>query len=38
LGGQVGLAFDLKDALIFNADGKRQRRVEVAISHPREVA
>lgn len=38
LGVQVGLSFDLQDALIFAADGKRQRRVEVALSNKREVA
>ena len=30
--------FDLKDGLIFDAEGKRQRRVEVAVTHVREVA
>jgi len=38
LGGQVGLDFDLKDALIFDVDGARQRRLEAAVSHAREVA
>ncbi|GFE67333.1 ABC transporter ATP-binding protein [Litoreibacter roseus] len=38
LGAEVGLGFSLKDGLIFDADGKRQRRVEVAVTHEREVA
>ncbi|MEM9787812.1 MAG: ABC transporter ATP-binding protein [Pseudomonadota bacterium] len=38
LGTQVGLGFDLKDSLIFDADGKRRRRIEVAVTHEREVA
>ena len=38
LGASVGLSFDLDDALIFDAEGKRQRRVEVAVTHPVEVA
>ena len=38
LGAEMGLGFDLRDGLIFDADGKRQRRVEVAVSHVREVA
>ena len=32
LGASVGLNFDLVDALIFDAGGKRQRRVEVSLS------
>ena len=38
LGAEVGLGFDLQDGLIFDADGKRRRRIEVAVMHEREVA
>jgi multiple sugar transport system ATP-binding protein len=38
LGTTVGLTFDLEDALIFDAEGKRMRRVEVAAKLPVEVA
>ncbi|WP_299617808.1 ABC transporter ATP-binding protein [uncultured Tateyamaria sp.] len=38
LGAQVSMSFDLQDALIFDVDGTRQRRVEVALSNEREVA
>ena len=38
LGAEVGLGFDLQDGLIFDAVGKRQRRIEVAVTHVREVA
>ncbi len=38
LGAEVGLGFDLQDGLIFDAGGKRWRRIEVAVAHAREVA
>ena len=38
MGASVGLSFNLEDALIFDAEGKRQRRVEVAVAQPLEVA
>ena len=38
VGASVGLSFNLEDALIFDAEGKRQRRVEVAVAQPLEVA
>ena len=38
IGASIGVGFDLKDAVIFDADGKRQRRVEVAVSQAMEVA
>lgn len=38
LGAEVGLGFDLQDGLIFDAEGKRQRRIEVAVTHVKEVA
>ena len=38
LGAEVGLGFDLQDGLIFDADGTRQRRIEVAVTHVKEVA
>ena len=38
LGASVGLSFDLRDALIFDADGKRQRRFEASLSQPVEAA
>ena len=34
----VGLRFDLADALIFDAEGKRQRRVEASLRQPVEAA
>lgn len=38
LGADVGLSFDLADALIFDAAGKRQRFVEISLDQPVEVA
>ena len=38
LGASVGLAFDLGAALFFDAEGNRQRRVEVAVTQPFEAA
>ena len=38
LGTRVGMTFDPSDALVFDADGKRQRRVELAVAHPFEAA
>ncbi len=38
LGADVSLTFDLADALFFDADGKRQRRIEVAATQQTEVA
>ncbi|MEO1638604.1 MAG: ABC transporter ATP-binding protein [Pseudomonadota bacterium] len=38
LGAEVALRFDLADALIFNAQGKRQRNVEVSVEQPVEAA
>lgn len=38
LGAQVGLTFDLSAAMIFDAEGARLRRVELAATHAPEVA
>lgn len=38
LGAEVGLGFDLSDALIFDAQGKRQRSVEVSLDQSVEAA
>lgn len=38
LGADVGLRFDLADALIFDAKGKRQRNLEVSLDQPVEAA
>ena len=38
LGAEVGLRFDLADALIFDAKGTRQRTVEVSLNQPVEAA
>jgi len=38
LGAKVGLGFGLKDAMLFDGDGKRQRRLEIAFDQAREVA
>lgn len=38
LGTQVGLTFDMRDTLLFDAEGKRLRRVEVALPHASEAA
>jgi len=38
LGAEVGLTFDLNAAVIFDGDGKRLRKVEVAATYTPEVA
>jgi multiple sugar transport system ATP-binding protein len=38
LGAQVGLTFDLRAAMMFDAEGTRLRRVELAASRTPEVA
>lgn len=38
LGAEIGLSFDLAEALIFDADGKRQRGLEVTLDQPVEAA
>ena len=38
LGAHVRIGFDLKDGLLFDANGTRQRRIEVAVAEPVEAA